>query len=77
MPEDWFADAWKYMGKYWKTVVHTYTWPVLWMAAAWVVSLPIRLALGRPLLRAALPLVFVTGQLKAKALFRGTRFKQG
>ena len=64
-------DAWRYAGKYFNLVRHSYTTPVLILAGAWLVSLPVRLALGRPLLRATLPMVFLTGQLMHNLKFPG------
>jgi hypothetical protein len=64
-------DAWRYAEKYFDLVHHTLTTPVLLLAGAWLFSLPLRLALGRPLLRAALPMVFLTGQLMHNLKFPG------
>jgi len=64
-------DAWRYAGKYFNLVRHSYTTPVLCLAGAWMVSLPARLALGRPLMRATLPMVFLTGQLMHNLKFPG------
>ncbi len=57
------SDAWRYVGKYLKNVSHTFTPTLLVTAALWFLVLPVRVALGRPLLRAALPWVFLVGQV--------------
>ncbi len=65
------SDAWRYLGKYARNVQHTFTTPMLWVGGLWLVSLPVRLAVGRPRLRALLPLVFVSGQILHNLQFPG------
>jgi 4-amino-4-deoxy-L-arabinose transferase-like glycosyltransferase len=65
------SDAWRHLGKYARNVQHTFTTPMLWVGGLWLASLPVRLAVGRPRLRALLPLVFATGQILHNLQFPG------
>jgi 4-amino-4-deoxy-L-arabinose transferase-like glycosyltransferase len=57
------VDFYPYSAKYLTNLKHTLTPPVFWLGAAWLLSLPVRIGMGRPLLGAVAPLAVLVGQV--------------